>query len=90
MLTYGFGAIGAAQVVLGMLAVAAFLESALGFCLGCKAFGLLMRAGVIPESVCEACNDIWACAAGHRRQLTPLAAGGLTPWRRGTRSRGRR
>ena len=51
---------GASQVVLGMLAAAAFLEAALGLCLGCKAFALLMRAGVIPEDVCERCNDIWA------------------------------
>jgi hypothetical protein len=51
---------GAAQVVLGMLATAALLEAALGLCLGCKAFALLMRAGVIPEDVCERCNDIWA------------------------------
>jgi hypothetical protein len=51
---------GAAQVVLGMLASAAFLEAAFGLCLGCKAFALLMRAGVIPDDVCERCNDIWA------------------------------
>lgn len=54
------GAWGAAQVVLAMLAGAAFLEAALGLCLGCKAFALLMRAGVIPEEICERCNDIWA------------------------------
>ena len=51
---------GAAQVVLGMLATAAFLEAAFALCLGCKAFALLMRAGVIPDDVCERCNDIWA------------------------------
>ncbi len=51
---------GAAQVVLGLLASAAFLESAFGFCLGCKAFALLMRLGVVPASVCESCNNIWA------------------------------
>jgi hypothetical protein len=49
---------GAAQIVLGLLATAAFLESALGLCLGCKVFGLLMRAGVIPEDVCERCQNI--------------------------------
>lgn len=54
------GAWTAAQVVLGLLATAAFLEAALGLCLGCKAFALLMRAGVIPEAVCERCNDIWS------------------------------
>src|SRR3954447_2096010 len=48
-----------AQVVLGLLATAAFLESALGLCLGCKAFAVLMRIGIIPEEVCERCNDLW-------------------------------
>jgi hypothetical protein len=54
---------GAAQVVLGLLAVAAFLESALGLCLGCKAFALLMKAGVIPPEVCERCNDLRGTSA---------------------------
>jgi hypothetical protein len=58
VLTFGFDAFGAAQVVLGMLAAAALLESALGLCLGCKAFALLMRVGLIPEAVCERCNDL--------------------------------
>ena len=60
VLALGFGLRGAAYVVLGMLAVAATLESVFGYCLGCKAFALLMRAGVVPDSVCERCNDIWA------------------------------
>ena len=51
---------GAAQIVLGLLTLAALLESALGLCLGCKAFAILMRFGVVPEDVCERCNDIWA------------------------------
>jgi hypothetical protein len=58
------GAWGAAQVVLGLLAVAASLEAFLGLCLGCKAFALLMRAGVIPEEICDRCNDIWAIRPG--------------------------
>ncbi|HTO00358.1 MAG TPA: DUF4395 domain-containing protein [Microthrixaceae bacterium] len=48
----------AARVVIAMLAVAASLEAALGFCLGCRIFSILMRFGVIPESVCEECNDL--------------------------------
>lgn len=52
----------AARVVLGLLASAAFLESVFGLCLGCKAFAVLMRIGVIPEAVCERCNDIWETA----------------------------
>jgi hypothetical protein len=51
---------GPAQVALGMLATAAFLEAAFALCLGCKAFAVLMRVGVIPDDVCERCNDIWA------------------------------
>jgi hypothetical protein len=51
---------GAAQIVLGLLATAALLESALGLCLGCKAFAVLMRLGVVPPEVCERCNNIWA------------------------------
>jgi hypothetical protein len=58
------GSWGAAQVVLAVLALAAGLEAFLGLCLGCKAFGLLMRAGVIPEEVCKRCNDIWAVRPG--------------------------
>lgn len=59
----------AAQVVLGLLIVAASLEAFVGLCLGCKAFALLMRAGVIPESVCEECNNI-----GLRRELASTGA----------------
>ena len=39
----GLGWWTAAEVFLGLLATAAFLESALGLCLGCKAFAVLMR-----------------------------------------------
>lgn len=59
VLTYGFGNWAAAQVVLGLLVAAASLEAFAGVCLGCRAFALLMRAGVIPDDVCERCNDPW-------------------------------
>jgi uncharacterized protein DUF4395 len=58
----GLGYWTAAEVVLVLLASAAFLESVFGLCLGCKAFAVLMRVGVVPEDVCERCNDIWAAA----------------------------
>jgi hypothetical protein len=58
VLYFGFGLTTAADVVLGLLVIAATLESVFAYCLGCKVFGLLMRAGVIPEEVCEACIDI--------------------------------
>jgi hypothetical protein len=54
----------AAQVVLGLLVVAATLESAFAVCLGCMTFGLLMHIGVVPDTVCYRCTDIWA--APHR------------------------
>lgn len=55
---FGFGSTTVALVLVGAITVAASLESVLGFCLGCKIFALLMKAGVIPESTCEACNDL--------------------------------
>lgn len=48
----------AADVLLGLLVIAAGLESILGFCIGCKTFGLLMRAGLVPDQVCAECADI--------------------------------
>lgn len=63
LLHFAVGATGPAEVVLGMLAVAASLEAFFGLCLGCVVFGWLMRVGVIPRSACEACNDIWSRAA---------------------------
>ena len=50
---------GAAQIILAFLIAAAVLESVFAICLGCRVFGLLMRFGVIPEEVCERCNNIW-------------------------------
>ncbi|HEX4539780.1 MAG TPA: DUF4395 domain-containing protein [Acidimicrobiales bacterium] len=67
VLALGFGLRGAAYAVMGGLLVAASLEAFLGYCLGCKIFALLMRAGVIPESVCEECNDIWGRPAAERQ-----------------------
>jgi hypothetical protein len=52
------GAPGAARVVIALLVVAATLEAALGFCLGCKVFAVLMRLGLIPDDVCAECNDL--------------------------------
>ncbi len=56
----GLGDWGAAQIVLSLLAVAALLESVFAICLGCKVFAVLMRVGLVPEEVCERCNNIWA------------------------------
>lgn len=48
----------AARIVAALLAGAAFLESAFALCLGCIMFGWLIRLGVIPERVCEQCNNL--------------------------------
>ena len=53
------GAQGVVEALLVLMVVAAVLESVLAFCVGCQIFALLMRAGVIPESVCVECRDIW-------------------------------
>jgi hypothetical protein len=58
VLWFGFHLAVATWVVVGLLATAATLESALGICLGCIGFGYLMKAGIIPEEVCVACADI--------------------------------
>jgi hypothetical protein len=53
-----FGDHTAADVMLILFLPAAGLESIVGYCLGCKAFALLMRLGLIPEEVCAECADI--------------------------------
>jgi hypothetical protein len=52
------GATTVGWTLVGLLILAAILESAAAFCLGCAIFGLLQRAGWVPDSVCEACADI--------------------------------
>ena len=63
VLALGLGLTTAAYVLLGLVVVAATLESVFAFCVGCKIFAVLMRVGVIPEEVCEECNNIWARTA---------------------------
>lgn len=60
VLALGLGTDTAADVLTGLLVVAATLESVFAFCLGCQVFGLLMRLGLVPEETCERCADIWA------------------------------
>ena len=60
VLHFGFGATTAALVLVAMITAAATLESVFAFCLGCTMFAGLMKAGIIPESVCEDCNNIWS------------------------------
>jgi hypothetical protein len=60
VLALGFDNRTAAYVVTGLIIVAATLESGFGICIGCKVFAVLMRAGIVPEEVCERCSNIWA------------------------------
>ena len=63
VLAFGFGENTAAYVCVALILVAATLESVFAYCLGCKIFAVLMRAGIIPESVCAECTDIWSRAS---------------------------
>ena len=49
-----------ARWVLVPLIGAASLEGFLGFCVGCTVFGWLIRAGVVPDSICAECGDLSA------------------------------
>ena len=45
-------------ILLAILLIFASLESFLGFCFGCKVFKLLMHINIIPQDVCEKCNNL--------------------------------
>jgi hypothetical protein len=45
--------------VLSGLIGAATLEAAFGYCLACKMFPLLIRAGLVPAEACASCANIW-------------------------------
>jgi hypothetical protein len=60
VLGVGLGLHTVAAVLLAAMVIAAGLESVFALCLGCRAFALLMRAGLIPEEVCAECADIWS------------------------------
>jgi hypothetical protein len=53
----------AASVLLGVIAVFASLESGFGICVGCKAFYLGMRVGLVPPQICEECSRVLRSAA---------------------------
>lgn len=58
LLALPFGLHTAADGVLVLLILAAGLESIFAYCLGCQVFSWLMRAGVVPASVCAECADL--------------------------------
>lgn len=69
VLLLAFDADLAGWLALAALTAAATLEAAFAFCLGCKIFALLTRLGLIPDSICEACNDITARTEANLRNL---------------------
>jgi hypothetical protein len=60
VLALGFGLTAVADGLLVAMIIAAGLESIFALCLGCRLFGLLMRAGIVPPEVCVRCSDIWS------------------------------
>ena len=52
------GSLQIALYVISILAVFALLESLLGFCAGCFVFKQMMTAGLIPQEICDRCNNI--------------------------------
>jgi uncharacterized protein DUF4395 len=59
-LYFGAGQHTAAYALVAVLAVFASLEAAFGLCVGCKAFYLGMRLGLVPPQVCEECARVLA------------------------------
>ena len=57
-LTYGFSLPLVGEGVLWVLVTFAALESLVGFCAGCFVFGYLMKWGLIPQDICERCNNL--------------------------------
>jgi hypothetical protein len=55
LLWYAAGQHTPALALAGVIALFASLESGFGLCVGCKAFFLGMRLGLVPPSVCEDC-----------------------------------
>lgn len=46
------------RLTLSILVFFASLEAFVGFCAGCFFFAILMKIGLIPEDVCEKCNNL--------------------------------
>lgn len=47
-----------ACALIALLAAFAALEAVMGLCVGCKLFNVLMRVGIVPDSVCERCANL--------------------------------
>ena len=73
---------GVTQSLLGLMIIAAGLESIFAYCIGCKVFGVLMRIGLVPERTCEACADVSvriatlaAATTGNAERVSSAGAG---------------
>ncbi|HZR94919.1 MAG TPA: DUF4395 domain-containing protein [Gaiellaceae bacterium] len=60
VLWFAFGLHVESLALVAVLAVFASLEAAFGLCLGCRAFYLGMRLGLVPPSVCDECARVLA------------------------------
>jgi len=58
VVAWASGHLGASWVFVGLILGAATLEAVFALCLGCKVFALMIRFGLVPDAVCEACADI--------------------------------
>jgi hypothetical protein len=61
------------DIVLALILPAAALESLAGYCLGCRVFALLMRAGLVPEEICRDCADLGGRLADTRERMAAQA-----------------
>ena len=57
-LAFGFDKRTAANILVALMLVAATLESVFAYCIGCRIFALMIRAGFVPEGTCEKCNQL--------------------------------
>ena len=57
ILAYGFGLVGVAYLLMGVIAFAAALEVFASFCLGTWMFGYLLRWKIIPAKMCPDCLE---------------------------------
>ena len=58
VLHFGFGLTSPALIAITGILVAASFEALAGFCAGCWLFARLVRMGVLPDHVCQACSDL--------------------------------
>ena len=73
ILHYGFGLTDAAYALIGVLIVAATLESVFAMCVGCKVFAVLMRAGSSPKRCASAATTSGPARRAEALVLRPSA-----------------